>query len=80
MTTLARSLLLQFASLELFTVSQVCDLTVQSGGLQNVDMMKVVLNHLGEGNILTNLEEFLVALGTKSQVKSSNYLMYGVLL
>ncbi|KAL6491331.1 hypothetical protein MHYP_G00016760 [Metynnis hypsauchen] len=57
----------KFASVEHFTVSQVCDLTVQSGALQNIDLIKVVLNHLGKGNVWKNLEELLASLRTKSQ-------------
>ncbi|KAI4873402.1 hypothetical protein NFI96_032727, partial [Prochilodus magdalenae] len=57
----------KFTSLEVFTVSQVCDLTIQSGALQNVDLINVVFNRLEEGSVFKNLEEFLEALGPNSQ-------------
>ncbi|KAI4896782.1 hypothetical protein NFI96_020095 [Prochilodus magdalenae] len=57
----------KFTSLEVFTVSQVCDLTIQSGALQNVDLINVVFNRLEEGSVFKNLEEFLEAFGPNSQ-------------
>ncbi|KAL7875421.1 hypothetical protein AOLI_G00103840 [Acnodon oligacanthus] len=62
----------KFASVDLFTLSQACDVTVESGALQNIDLINVVLNHLGKGNVWENLEELLVSLRRKSQTLQIN--------
>ena len=61
-------------------MSQVCDLTIQSGALQNVDLINVVFNRLEEGNVFKNLEEFLEALGPNSQVKLNTCFIWVLLL
>ncbi|KAI4898863.1 hypothetical protein NFI96_022063 [Prochilodus magdalenae] len=70
----------KFTSLEVFTVSQVCDLTIQSGALQNVDLINVVINRLEEGSVFKNLEEFLEALGPNSQTLEISHAVRDIMM
>ncbi|XP_049338484.1 uncharacterized protein LOC103025969 isoform X2 [Astyanax mexicanus] len=52
--------------------TQVSYLNISSEALQNADMMKVVFDHLKEGNALKNVQEFLTALSNVSKTIQIN--------
>ncbi|KAK2909588.1 hypothetical protein Q8A67_005425 [Cirrhinus molitorella] len=57
-----------FESLDLLSASQVAQLTLQSGALNNVHLMEMVFDRLEDGNAFHDIEEFLEALTRSSQV------------
>lgn len=56
--------MLQFESLALLTPTQVAELTLSSGVLNNTDQISAVFDRLEEGDAFKNVEEFLTALST----------------
>lgn len=61
---------LQFESLDLLSASQVAQLTLHSGALNNAHLMEMVFDRLEGGNSFQDVEEFLEALSRSSQVCS----------
>lgn len=62
---------LQFTSLDLLTASQVAELTLSSGALNNTDMINKVFDRLDEGDAFQNVADFLTSLGQDSVVRFS---------
>jgi len=60
--------LLQFESLDLLSASQVAQLTLHSGALNNAHLIEMVFDRLEGGNSFQDIEEFLEALSRTSQV------------
>lgn len=54
--------MLQFESLALLTPTQVAELTLSSGVLNNTNQISAVFDRLEEGGAFENVEEFLAAL------------------
>lgn len=54
--------MLQFASLALLSPSQVAELTLSSGALNNTNQIVAVFDRLENGNAFKNVEEFLTTL------------------
>ena len=54
--------MLQLASLALLSPSQVAELTLSSGALNNTHQIDAVFDRLENGNAFKNVEEFLTAL------------------
>lgn len=52
----------QFGSLDLLTPSQVAELTLSSGALNNTDQINAVFDRLEEGDAYQNVDEFLTKL------------------
>lgn len=61
----------QFAALELLSASQVAELTLTSGALHNVGLIRLVLDRLEGGNAFQEIGEFLTALISAPQVRYS---------
>ncbi|RXN19229.1 hypothetical protein ROHU_007324 [Labeo rohita] len=59
-----------FESLDLLSASQVAQLTLHSGALNNAHLMEMVFDRLEGGNSFQDVEEFLEALSRSSQVCS----------
>ena len=60
--------LLQFESLDLLSASQVAQLTLHSGALNNAHLIEMVFDRLEGGDSFQDIEEFLEALSRTSQV------------
>lgn len=60
----------QFESLELLSASQVAQLTLTSGALHNVDLIRLILDRLEGGSAFQEIGEFLTALLSTPQVRS----------
>ncbi|XP_073724446.1 uncharacterized protein [Misgurnus anguillicaudatus] len=56
-----------FEALDLLSASQVAQLTVNSGALNNPDMITMVFDHLENGNAFQNVNDFLAGLTKNSQ-------------
>nr|XP_055048721.1 uncharacterized protein LOC129433983 [Misgurnus anguillicaudatus] len=56
-----------FEALDLLSASQVAQLTVNSGALNNPDMITMVFDHLENGNAFQNVNDFLSGLAQNSQ-------------
>jgi hypothetical protein len=52
----------QFESLALLSATQVAELTLSSGALNNTSQIDAVFDRLEEGDAFKNVEEFLTAL------------------
>ncbi|MGL5319921.1 MAG: hypothetical protein ACRDAK_03795 [Aeromonas veronii] len=61
----------QFEALDLLSASQVAQLTLTSGALHNVGLIRLVLDRLeGSGSAFLEIDEFLTALISTTQVRS----------
>lgn len=58
---------LQFESLALLTPTQVAELTLSSGVLNNTNQISAVFDRLEEGDAFKNVEEFLTALSNVTE-------------
>ncbi|RXN29932.1 putative threonine-rich GPI-anchored glyco isoform X2 [Labeo rohita] len=63
-----------FESLDLLSASQVAQLTLHSGALNNAHLMEMVFDRLEGGNSFQDVEEFLEALSRSSQFESLDLL------
>lgn len=52
----------QFGSLDLLTPTQVAELTLSSGALNNTDQINAVFDRLEDGHAFQNVDEFLTTL------------------
>lgn len=59
--------MLQFGSLALLSPSQVAELTLSSGALNNTGQIVAVFDRLKEGDAFKNVEEFLTALSASPE-------------
>jgi len=59
---------LQFESLELLSPTQVAELTLSSGALNNTNQIVAVFDRLEDGDAFKNVEEFLTGLTATSEV------------
>lgn len=62
---------LQFDSLSLLSPSQAAELTQDSGALESINMINLIFNHLEEGDVFQNANEFFGTL-TQTQVSLSH--------
>nr|XP_055048161.1 uncharacterized protein LOC129433573 [Misgurnus anguillicaudatus] len=58
---------INFEAIDSLSASQVAKLTVDSGALNNPDMMTMVFDHLENGNAFQNVNDFLASLTQNSQ-------------
>lgn len=59
---------LQFESLELLSPTQVAELTLSSGALNDTNQIDIVFDRLEDGDAFKNVEEFLTELTATSEV------------
>lgn len=64
---------LQFEALDLLSASQVAQLTLSSGALNNADLIGLVFDRLEGGNAFQHVDEFLSALTRTPQVRSDRW-------
>lgn len=62
--------LLQFQALDLLSASQVAQLTLTSGALNNADLITMVFERLDGSNAFQDVDQFLTVLTQTSQVRS----------
>lgn len=64
-------LVLQIASLDLLSPTQVCELTLSSGALNDTNQINLVFDRLETGEAIQNVEEFLTALAEAPKASRS---------
>ncbi|RXN29931.1 putative threonine-rich GPI-anchored glyco isoform X2 [Labeo rohita] len=69
-----------FESLDLLSASQVAQLTLHSGALNNAHLMEMVFDRLDGGNSFQDVEEFLEALSRSSQDLDINHVVRDIMM